>query len=97
MASVSEGGTPIVALEAMASGLPVVGADAPGVRDLLKDGSGVLIQEPFEKECAKRLDILADDRSALRTLSDRGRMKAKNHTWQNMRRMIERMYVSIHP
>jgi glycosyltransferase involved in cell wall biosynthesis len=97
MASVSEGGTPIVALEAMASGLPVVGADAPGVRDLLKDGSGVLIQEPFEKECAKHLDILADDRSALRTLSDGGRMKAKNHTWQNMRRMIERMYISIHP
>ncbi|MBL8750123.1 MAG: glycosyltransferase family 4 protein [Planctomycetes bacterium] len=36
-------GFPLVAVEAFAAGVPVVGYDVPGVRDALEDGRGVLV------------------------------------------------------
>ncbi len=35
--------TPLALLEAMATGLPCVGTDIPGVRELLRDGTGLLV------------------------------------------------------
>lgn len=52
-----------VTLEAMASGLPVVGARAPGTRTLVEDGeSGVLVDpDDPEQVCDAALELLADD------------------------------------
>jgi glycosyltransferase involved in cell wall biosynthesis len=36
-------GLPLVAVEAFLAGVPVVGYDVPGVRDVLRDGRGVLV------------------------------------------------------
>lgn len=38
-------GMPLVAIEAFAAGVPVIGYDVPGVRDALAEGRGVLVPE----------------------------------------------------
>jgi glycosyltransferase involved in cell wall biosynthesis len=54
----------IVALEAMASGKPVVVSDIPGVREVIADGKEGLLADPVNPEAlgAKIRILLADDR-----------------------------------
>ena len=47
-------------LEAMASGLPTLAADAPGMRELLADGAGVLLDERTPEAFARAITALSD-------------------------------------
>lgn len=58
-------GTPIVALEAMAAGVPVVATAVGGVPDLLADGAGVLVPPEDPGALARAVvDLLADPAAA---------------------------------
>lgn len=60
-------GTPIVALEAMAAGVPVVATAVGGVPDLLGDGAGVLVPpERPDALAAAVVDLLGDPAAAAR-------------------------------
>jgi glycosyltransferase involved in cell wall biosynthesis len=60
-------GCPLVAIEAFAAGVPVVGFDVPGVRDALGPwGSGILVPESHGSEG------LASALRSLRASPDRG-------------------------
>jgi glycosyltransferase involved in cell wall biosynthesis len=70
-------GWPLVAVEAFAAGVPVVGYDVPGVRDALADGRGVLVPatagpagllaavERLRADAALRSSMLAAGRAML--------------------------------
>ena len=84
MTSKSEG-RPNVVLEALAAGIPVVGSDIPGLRELiLPNVNGVLF--PFEdhKALASSLLRLADRELRIR-LGEGGQrfIEEKNLTWEN--------------
>ncbi len=84
----------IVALEAMATGKPVVVSDIPGVREVITDGTEGLLADPVNPEdlALKIRTLLADDRK--RALMGRAGREAVERTYsiQGVVDRIERVY-----
>ena len=67
-------GCPMAAGEAMAAGLPVVGTEVAGVRDLVQDGrTGLLVPPDNVVALAEAIRCLAGDRDLCRQLGRAGR------------------------
>jgi glycosyltransferase involved in cell wall biosynthesis len=77
-------GLPNVALEAMASGLPVMASDVPGNRAVVQDGkTGVLFPLDRPDQLGAALSRLAADRSWGRSLGMAGRQRAESEfSWR---------------
>jgi len=76
-------GMPNTPVEAMAAGLPVVAADASGVRDIFKDGEisgGIVVPVHDVPAFAAALGRLLDDENLRRILAVAGRERAKAFT-----------------
>ena len=86
-------GMPLVALEAMACGLPVVATDVVGNRELLRD-VGILVA-PNPTSIALVLDQLAQDSSLVGELSNRGLAAAREYTWEQLVCSLERIYTEL--
>ena len=66
----------IVALEAMATGKPVVVADIPGVREVIEDGREGLLTDPMNpQDLAEKIRRLLDDPVLRQEMGRRGREK----------------------
>lgn len=79
----------LVNVEAMASGLPVVAADAGGIKEIVRDGeTGYLLsQERLEQELAVRIEqVLSDGELALRMGEAGRRLAGELFTWESMAR-----------
>ncbi len=64
----------IVALEAMATGKPVVVADIPGVREVIEDGREGLLADPLNpQDLAEKTRVLLSDSARAREMGRRGR------------------------
>lgn len=63
-------GVPLVILEAMASGLPIISTDVGGVKDVLGD-CGILIPEGDKEEYKKALKRLIDDKALRKEFGER--------------------------
>ncbi len=75
-------GFPVAPLEAMACGLPVVAADAPGVSDILEEGQasgGVVVPREDASALADALGQLLDDEKLCLRLSAHARERVQNH------------------
>ncbi len=72
--SVYREGVPRVILEAAACGVPVIGTDAPGIRDVLKEGQTGYLVAPFDVPAiAERLVTLLTDVELVSRMSDSSR------------------------
>lgn len=75
-------GFPVAPIEAMALGVPVVAADAPGVKDILPDGDdsgGTVVPREDVDALVSALERLIDDPSLCRLLGARARLRAEEH------------------
>ena len=81
-------GMPLVALEAMASGLPIIATDVVGSRELL-DGVGILAK-PDAVALAAALDQVAENETLRSDLSKQSLAAAQNYT---VERLVERLNV----
>jgi glycosyltransferase involved in cell wall biosynthesis len=75
-------GFPVAPMEAMAAGLPVVAADAPGVDDLFPDGElsgGIVVARDDVDALAAALGRLIDDAEHCAELGLRARRRAERH------------------
>ncbi len=73
LSSVNEG-TPVVAIEALAAGRPVVATDVGGVPDVVTEGvDGFLVEQGDTEALAERLARLAEDPELRRTMGEAGR------------------------
>jgi starch synthase len=73
-------GMPNAPVEAMAAGLPVVAADASGIRDIFKDGElsgGIVVPIDDVPAFAAALGRVLDDENLRRALALGGRERAK--------------------
>lgn len=85
-------GTPIVALEALAAGVPVVATRVGGVPDLLADGAGRLVDSERPEQLAEAVDALLADPAAAAATGERGRARVQERhapePWVRMHREI---------
>jgi glycosyltransferase involved in cell wall biosynthesis len=69
-------GTPVSAIEALASGRPVVATRVGGVPDVVRDGEDGFLVDPGDVEAmADRLSLLASDAGLRRRMGDAGRAR----------------------
>ncbi|MFD6970995.1 glycosyltransferase family 4 protein [Streptomyces sp. NPDC059949] len=83
-------GMPLVALEAMASRLPVLATDVPGNTELL--GGVGLLAAPEPAALAAAVDRLATDPELRRELAERSAERARRHTWEEVAQQVEHVY-----
>lgn len=87
-------GMPLVLLEAMAAGLPIIGSDVIGIRELVS-GVGLLVKDPSAAGFAMAIDSLANDKGKLRELSHLSREKARPYSWDILLKKLEQTYEEI--
>jgi D-inositol-3-phosphate glycosyltransferase len=81
----------LVALEAQASGRPVVAAAVGGLLDIVEDGvSGYLVEGRDPRDFADRIARILDDTPLRLRMGDAGRERAQQFTWT---RSVDRLQV----
>jgi D-inositol-3-phosphate glycosyltransferase len=83
----------IVNLEAMASGLPIVASDIPGVRNLL-EGSAILVK-PTPENFAAAMTRLVEDAQLRRELVSKGLEKVVDYDWDKITEKVIDIYRKI--
>lgn len=85
LASEAEG-FPMVLIEAMAAGVPIVATDAPGIRDVVSDGqTGVLTPVGDVGRLAEAIERVAGDRHLRQRLAERARIEVRERfSWRNV-------------
>ena len=88
-------GLPLSVLEAMACGLPVVGFDISGVRDLVCHGeTGLLVQPRDSRALAGAILYLLNDNSLKRKFGRRARQLAiEKYDWKTVLKSLENVYL----
>ena len=86
-------GMPLVALEAMASGLPVIATDVVGNRELL-NGIGLLVR-PDPAALAAALDQVAENEILRSQLSKQSLAAAENYTVERLVERLKRLYAEV--
>ncbi len=85
-----------VLLEAMSSGMPVVGADVGPTREQLAPDRGWLVKPGDSAAFAQALIALVDDRAALATARDRALAFAASKTWKSVWDTLIADYLTVH-
>jgi len=90
-------GCPLVAVEAFAAGVPVVGVDVPGVRDVLGGwGEGVLVPEGTgPRGLREALVALQDDPAAARAMAVRAMARVGDFAPVQLARLLHEAYASV--
>jgi glycosyltransferase involved in cell wall biosynthesis len=89
-------GMPLVLLEALAMGLPVVATDIPGSRDVIVDGiNGVLVPPDDATALRKALLSVATDLDGYRRMSEASRRLATQYSWAEAGATFERLYAEV--
>lgn len=88
---------PMVVLESMASGTPVLASRLPGVDELVEEGETGLLATPGDVEgLAEALEALALDPRLLRRLGEKARERTRErHSWPAVARRYLSLYEEI--
>ena len=86
-------GMPLVALEAMASGLPIIATDVVGNRELL-NGIGILVK-PDAAALAAALDEVAENEILRLQLSKQSLAAAENYTVERLVERLSELYAEV--
>lgn len=87
-------GMPLTVLEAMASGLPVIGSDVVGIRELV-GGVGVLVSEPYAQNFARVFAELWEHPEKLPQFSQNSLNQAKLFSWSLIVKKLESFYQEL--
>ncbi len=87
----------IVALEALASGVPVVVSDIPGVRDVIVEGRHGLLAEPMKPiDIAGKIRTILENPDMAKKMGELGRkVVEEKYTWDKVAEQIEGVYEDI--
>jgi len=94
--NVVQGCCPIKMLEYMACAKPVVAANLPVVRELVRDGVDALLFEANDpRDLARQVAVLIDDRDLAWRIAQSGRQRALSFTWQRAQQRLLAVYVQL--
>ena len=86
-------GMPLVVLEAMAAGLPIIASDVTGLRELVS-GTGILVK-PVAETFAHAIDKLSANKQELLKLSQKSSKKAHEYSWSKVSERIVKIYEEV--
>ena len=86
----------IVLLEAMAVAKPIVASNIEGYASVITPGvDGLLVPPKDEGMLARALISLMNDESLRQQMGIRGRLKAREYSWENIARKVLSYYVRV--
>jgi len=90
-------GMPLVLLEAMAAGLPIVSTDVEGVNHIVRsDHNGVLINDPTDVEAfSTAIRSVITDRGLRERLIQNALSTAQEYNWTNVVKEFEALYEQV--
>lgn len=91
----SHEGLPRSVLEALCAGVPVIGSDVRGTRDLLAHGAGVLFPTGDVSRLAAAMRQIASHPDAARCMGERGRAQAAGYAIDPLLLQHERIYSDV--
>ncbi len=86
---------PLVALEAAASGLPILATPVNGIRELVRDGENGFLIRPDAGDIAARLRELDADAALRERFAVAARASALDYTWAKMVERHDELYESL--
>jgi 1,2-diacylglycerol 3-alpha-glucosyltransferase len=87
---------PLSILEAMATGLPVVGANALGIPEIVRDGADGFLCAPFSPESmAEKTAILLRDPAMRKKFSESAHLAAQNYSRARVAENLENIYTKV--
>lgn len=84
----------MVILEAMAAGLPIIGSNVNGIRDLVQK-VGILVDEPYSEKFTEALTNLANNPQEFKKLSRQSIEKASQYQWVKIVDKLEILYTKL--
>jgi phosphatidylinositol alpha-mannosyltransferase len=86
----------MVLLEAMATGKPIVASDIPGYAGLVTNGvEGLLVKPGDEKAFSGALLQLLQDESMRKAMGEKGKLKAKDYSWEVIAQKVMSYYQKL--
>ena len=86
----------IVGLEGMASGKPLILSDIPGVRDVISDKEGYIVEPLDPSAIAEALDKIWNAPEMAREMGKRGRLRVeKLFSWEKVAKDIENVFNDV--
>jgi glycosyltransferase involved in cell wall biosynthesis len=86
---------PLVGLEALASGRPVIASNTGGLSEMIDEQTGVLVTPGDEAELAAAMRILASNPDMRAQQGQAARQRATRYSWQVAAREIDDIYHAI--
>lgn len=89
-------GFPIVTLEAMASGLPIIATKVRGLPEIIKDGqNGFLVEPRNPEQIAEKVLLLLNDEDLRVRISNNNLKEVKKYDWKTVIDKLENVYFDI--
>ena len=86
----------IVGLEGMASGKPLILSDIPGVRDVISDKEGYIVEPLDPSAIAEALDKIWDAPEMAREMGERGRLRVEElFSWEKVAKDVENVFIDV--
>ena len=86
-------GMPLVLLEALAMGLPIIATDIPGTREIVRPGeNGILVPLGDPRALRQGLLDVTGDPERYRKMSETSRQLAEGYSWEVVSAEFERLY-----
>jgi len=83
-------------LEAMASGIPVVASDLPGLRDVVTEGhDGFLVPPADVEKLRERMELLAENTSLCKKMGRNARETVKKYSWSEIAKKTVEVYERV--
>jgi len=85
----------VVLLEAMASGVPVIASDLPGVRTVAKDGGEVFTPKKYEELASLIKDYFSQSANIINYKKQVREVAEAKYSWQNIVEKLDRLYKEL--